>query len=150
MFKLVIFTPCCKIQETEAEANRFGLRFSMRFPFLQEFHSCSRPIAARLHRGCQRSEGSFPPAIGTRPVGSPDRGIPAAPSRCTPSPAAGGGGFGPWRQRPSLHAAASRATPKTQQVGPGDELGLARVRDALHRGIQRLAAPHEDDLLPCS
>ena len=54
------------------------------------------------------------------------------------------------RQLPSLHAAASRAAPKTQQVGPGDELGLARVRDALHRGVQRLAAPHEDDLLPRS
>ena len=27
MFKLVIFTSCCKIQETEAEAVRFGLRF---------------------------------------------------------------------------------------------------------------------------
>ena len=26
MFKLVIFTSCCKIQETEAEAVRFGLR----------------------------------------------------------------------------------------------------------------------------
>ena len=36
MFKVVIFTPY-KIQETEAEANRFGLRFSMRFPFPQEF-----------------------------------------------------------------------------------------------------------------
>ena len=53
------------------------------------------------------------------------------------------------RQFPSLHAA-SRAAPKAQQVGPGDELGLARVRDALHRGVQRLAAPHEDDLLPRS
>ena len=88
-----------KIQETEAEANRFGLRCSMRFPFLQEFHSCSGPTAARPHRGYLRSEGSFPPAIGTRPAGSSDRGIPAAPSRCTPSPAAGGRGFGPWRQR---------------------------------------------------
>ena len=54
------------------------------------------------------------------------------------------------RQLPSLHAAASRAAPKAQQIGPGDELGLARVRDALHRGVQRLAAPHEDDLLPRS
>ena len=27
MFKLVIFTPCCKIQEMETEAVRFGLRF---------------------------------------------------------------------------------------------------------------------------
>lgn len=93
MFKLVIFTSCFKIQETETEANRFGLRCSMRFPFLQGFHSCSRPTAARPRRGYLRSEGSFPPAIGTRPAGSPDRGIPAAPSRCTPSPAAGGGGF---------------------------------------------------------
>ena len=54
------------------------------------------------------------------------------------------------RQLPSLHAAASRAAPKAQQIGPGDELGLARVRDALHRGVQRLAVSHEDDLLPCS
>ena len=53
------------------------------------------------------------------------------------------------RQLLSLHAA-SRAAPKAQQIGPGDELGLARVRNALHRGVQRLAAPHEDDLLPCS
>ena len=89
------FHALLQIQETEAEANRFGLRCSMRFPFLQGFHSCSRPTAARPHRGYLRSEGSFPPAIGTRPAGSPDRGIPAAPSRCTPSPAAGGGGFGP-------------------------------------------------------
>lgn len=156
MFKLVIFTSCFKIQETETEANRFGLRCSMRFPFLQGFHSCSRPTAARPRRGYLRSEGSFPPAIGTRPAGSPDRGIPAAPSRCTPSPAAGGGGFGRGgnvdngiaRQFPSLHAAASRAAPKAQQIGPGDELGLTRVWDALHRGVQRLAAPHEDDLLP--
>ena len=44
------------------------------------------------------------------------------------------------RQLPSLHAA-SRAAPKAQQVGPGDELGFARVWDALHRGVQRLAAP---------
>ena len=162
MFKLVIFTPCCKIQETEAEANRFGLRCSMRFPFLQEFHSCSRPTAARPHRGYLRSEGSFPPAIDTRPAGSSDRGIPAAPSRCErrSSPfrpqaaevSARGGSVndGIARQLPSLHAAASRAAPKAQQIGPGDELGLARVRDALHCGVQRLAAPHEDDLLPCS
>ncbi len=54
------------------------------------------------------------------------------------------------RQLPSLHAAASRAAPKAQQIGPGDELGLARVRDALHRGVQRLAVSHEDDLLPRS
>ena len=53
------------------------------------------------------------------------------------------------RQLPSLPAA-SRAASKTQQVGPGDELGLARVRDALHCGVQRLAAPHENDLLPSS
>ena len=53
------------------------------------------------------------------------------------------------RQLLSLHAA-SRAAPKAQQIGPGDELGFARVWDALHRGVQRLAAPHEDDLLPSS
>ena len=46
--------------------------------------------------------------------------------------------------------AASRAAPEAQQIGSGDELGLARVRDALHRGVQRLAAPHENDLLPSS
>ena len=157
MFKLVIFTPCCKIQETGTEANRFGPRCSMRFPFPQGFHSCSRPTAARPRRGYLRSEGSFPPAIDTRPAGSPDRGIPAAPSRCTllqPQAAevsARGGSVddGIARQLLSLHAA-SRAAPKAQQVGPGDELGLARVRDALHRGVQRLAAPHEDDLLPSS
>ena len=158
MFKLVIFTPCCKIQETEVEANRFGLRFSMCFPFPPEFHSCSRPTALRPRRGYLRSEGSFPPAIGTRPAGSPDRGIPAAPSRCTllqpqaaeVSARSGSVDNGIARQLPSLHAAASRAAPKAQQIGPGDELGFARVWDALHRGVQRLAAPHEDDLLPCS
>ena len=44
--------------------------------------------------------------------------------------------------------AASRAAPETQQIGSGDELGLARVRDALHCGVHCLTAPHEDDLLP--
>lgn len=46
--------------------------------------------------------------------------------------------------------AASRAAPETQQIGSGDELGLARVRDALHCGVHCLAAPYEDDLLPRS
>ena len=44
--------------------------------------------------------------------------------------------------------AVSRAAPEAQQSGSGDELGLARVRDALHCGVHCLAAPHEDDLLP--
>ena len=66
------------------------------------------------------------------------------------SPRGGSVDNGIARQFPSLHAAASRAAPKAQQIGPGDELGLARVRDALHCGVQRLAAPHENALLPSS
>ena len=45
-------------------------------------------------------------------------------------------------------SAASRAAPETQQIGSGDELGLARVRDALHRGVHCLAVSHEDHLPP--
>ncbi len=52
---------------------------------------------------------------------------------------------------PAPHGiAASRAAPEAQQIGSGDELGLARVRDALHCGVHCLAAPYEDDLLPRS
>ena len=69
------------------------------FPFYKNFIHAHAPQPRDRIEVYQRSEGSFPPAIDTRPAGSSDRGIPAAPSRCTPSPAAGGGGFGPWRQR---------------------------------------------------